>query len=176
MLSGETAKGNFPMEALEMMSNACREAEKAIDYENPFKELRRLSLDGMAQESAYSKDRRSCCCRCREASELDAAAIIVMTKGGDTAKAVAKYRPSCPIVAVVANEKVANAVLLSRGVIPLLFDDKIVSNSEYAIEKATQSLTDMGIYSESSGRRLIAITGRSGQLCDDSDRRELILL
>ena len=54
------------------------------------------------------------------AEELDAAAIIVLTTSGDTAQAVAKYRPACPILAIVVSEATANRLVLSRGVIPLL--------------------------------------------------------
>jgi pyruvate kinase len=182
MLSGETAKGNYPNEALEMMSQICREAEVAIDYRGLFLDLRR-SIDKMQKDEKSSFDRRldALATSCVIASEeLNAKAIIVLTKSGDTAMAVAKYRPKCPILAVVSSEVIANRVLLSRGIIPLLLSDEEIESQELAMECALEALQDMGLYDSNTavpgeGQKLVAVTGSGGGFCSD-EIRQLILM
>jgi len=166
MLSGETAKGDYPNEALEMMSQICREAEVAIDYRGLFLDLRR-SIHALHKDGRSDFDHRldALATSCVVASEeLAANAIIVLTKSGDTAMAVAKYRPRCPILAVVSSEVVANKVLLSRGVIPLLLTEKELDSQEAAMESALAALQDMGLYDKDTavpgeGQKLVAVTG-----------------
>nr|AAI54327.1 Pyruvate kinase, liver and RBC [Danio rerio] len=115
MLSGETAKGHFPVEAVAMMHSICREAEAAIFHQQLFEELRRLtplSSDPTevtaigAVESSYK------CC---------AGAIIILTTSGRSAQLLSRYRPRCPIIAVTRNAQVARQSQLLRGVFPALF-------------------------------------------------------
>ena len=109
-----------------------------------------------------------------------------MTKSGDTAMAVAKYRPQCPILAVVSSEVVANKVLLSRGVIPLLLSDDSMLDTDTAMSQALDALQDMGLTSEGEDtgttgttgtgtHKLVAITGSGGGFCSD-EIRQLILM
>ena len=181
MLSGETAKGNYPNEALEMMSKICREAEVAIDYRSLFLDLRKATR-ALQNEQTTDGDHRldalatSCVVA---ADELNAKAIIVLTSTGDTAMAVAKYRPKCPILAVVSSEVVANKVLLARGVIPLLLSEDNTSSTDTAMSQALAALEDMGLTEEDGGcdgnRKLVAVTGGGGGFCSDNVR-QLILL
>merc|ERR1712137_1073209 len=85
MLSGETAKGCYPIEAVTMMANICREAETAIFRAPLFNSLRSLTKNPSIGES------------------IACSAIIVLTISGSTARLVAKYRPDCPIIAVTRN-------------------------------------------------------------------------
>lgn len=89
MLSGETASGKYPVEALETMASIAEHVECSIDYWKTFAE----------QEIVHSRNvglaiSRACC---TTAMELDAKAIVTVTNRGITAKAVARYRPGCPI-------------------------------------------------------------------------------
>jgi len=181
MLSGETAKGSYPNEALEMMSKICREAEVAIDYRSLFLDLRKATLAQYKEDGKNPEDRRLDALATSTvvaADELDAKAIIVLTSTGSTAIAVAKYHPRCPIIAVVSSEQVANRVLLSRGVIPLLLSDEELLDNDSAMEAALQALDDMGLYARNTtgeGQKLVAVTGSGGGFCSD-EIRQLILM
>ncbi|KAJ9643970.1 Pyruvate kinase [Coniosporium tulheliwenetii] len=92
MLSGETAKGNYPAEAVTMMHETCLLAEVAIPYVNAFDELRKLA-------PVPCPTTETCAMAAVSASlEQNAGAILVLTTSGTTARLVSKYRPVCPII------------------------------------------------------------------------------
>ncbi|KAJ3597515.1 hypothetical protein NHX12_001038 [Muraenolepis orangiensis] len=106
MLSGETAKGLFPI---------CREAEAAIFHQRLFEELRRLtplSSDPTEVTAIGAVESSFKCC---------AGAIIVLTSTGRSAHLLSRYRPRCPIIAVTRSPQVARQSQLLRGVFPALF-------------------------------------------------------
>ncbi|WP_158736690.1 pyruvate kinase [Alteribacillus sp. YIM 98480] len=112
MLSGETAAGDYPVEAVQTMSNIAMKAESALKYENILsqrtKESSRSITNSISQSVSHT------------AYNLNAAAILTATESGYTAKIVSKYRPESPIVAVTSNEKVLRKLSLVWGVTPLL--------------------------------------------------------
>uniref|UniRef100_A0A674MVG1 Pyruvate kinase n=1 Tax=Takifugu rubripes TaxID=31033 RepID=A0A674MVG1_TAKRU len=115
MLSGETAKGTFPVEAVAMMHSICREAEAAIFHQQLFEELRRLtplSSDPTEVTAIGAVESSFKCC---------AGAIIVLTNSGRAAHLLSRYRPRCPIIAITRNPQVARQSQLLRGVFPVLF-------------------------------------------------------
>uniref|UniRef100_A0AAQ5ZHD5 Pyruvate kinase n=1 Tax=Amphiprion ocellaris TaxID=80972 RepID=A0AAQ5ZHD5_AMPOC len=115
MLSGETAKGLFPVEAVAMMHSICREAEAAIFHQQLFEELRRLtplSSDPTEVTAIGAVESSFKCC---------AGAIIVLTSGGRSAHLLSRYRPRCPIIAVTRSPQVARQSQLLRGVFPVLY-------------------------------------------------------
>lgn len=97
MLSGETAKGNYPRESVMMMHETCLLAEIAIPYVSLFDELRSLAPrpTDVAESSAMSAVSASL--------ELNAGAILVLTTSGKSARLISKYRPVCPIIMVTRN-------------------------------------------------------------------------
>lgn len=108
MLSGETASGKYPVEALETMASIAEHVECSIDYWKTFAE----------QEIVHSRNvglaiSRACC---TTAMELDAKAIVTVTNRGITAKAVARYRPGCPILALTVDERTRRLLSLVWGV------------------------------------------------------------
>uniref|UniRef100_A0A7N8XZL7 Pyruvate kinase n=1 Tax=Mastacembelus armatus TaxID=205130 RepID=A0A7N8XZL7_9TELE len=115
MLSGETAKGQFPVEAVAMMHSICREAEAAIFHQQLFEELRRLtplSSDPTEVTAIGAVESSFKCC---------AGAIIVLTTSSRSAHLLSRYRPRCPIIAVTRSPQVARQSQLLRGVFPALF-------------------------------------------------------
>ena len=97
MLSGETASGKYPIEALSTMVNTVTAAEEAIDYWGRFRERSLLPVvSGISDAITHS-----CCLT---AMDLNASAILAATRSGYTAKVISRFRPACPIVALCQNE------------------------------------------------------------------------
>ncbi|KAK3719491.1 Pyruvate kinase [Vermiconidia calcicola] len=115
MLSGETAKGNYPKEAVSMMHETCLLAEVAIPYVNAFDELKSLAPRPVPTTE-------TCAMSAVSASlEQNAGAILVLTTSGTSARLVSKYRPVCPIIMVTRNARASRYAHLYRGVYPFLF-------------------------------------------------------
>lgn len=94
MLSGETANGLYPEIAVKVMSRICQEAEASLDYGSIFKErMKNVTLPMSPLESLASS-------AVRTANKVRATLIVVLTRGGSTARLVCKYRPSVPILSV----------------------------------------------------------------------------
>ncbi len=113
MLSGETASGKYPVEALETMADTVSAAEDAIDYWGRFREQNQLA-GGSSINDAIT---HSCCLT---ALDLNAVAILAATKSGYTAKVISRFRPACPIVALCQTEQVRRQLAVSWGVHPYL--------------------------------------------------------
>ncbi|KAL7269071.1 Pyruvate kinase [Rhizina undulata] len=117
MLSGETAKGNYPMESVSMMHETCLLAETAISYAPLFNELR-----GLTPRPTQTSE--TCAIAAVSASlEQKASAIVVLSTSGSTARLVSKYRPNCPVLMITRNPKAARYSHLYRGVYPFLFPE-----------------------------------------------------
>lgn len=108
MLSGETAVGRFPIEAVETMSRIARFAEANLDFGRILEEHGNRMEKTVTDAISYAT--------CHTAHELGADAIITSTQSGHTARMVAKYRPKAPIVAVSSRRYVAGQLTLTWGV------------------------------------------------------------
>ena len=115
MLSGETANGQYPIEAVQTMTRIAQRAELDIDYINRFQ---RTEMHGADVTNAISH------ATCTTAVDLKAAAIITVTMSGFTAEMIARYKPNCPIVACSMDERVCRQVNMLWGVRPLHIDRK----------------------------------------------------
>ena len=112
MLSGETASGKYPLEALAAMDGIVTEAEGAVDYWREFLENR------LAVSSSINDAITHTCCL--TAMDLDAKAILAATNSGHTARMIARFRPACPVAALTTFEKIRRQLALYWGVIPYL--------------------------------------------------------
>ncbi|THY70146.1 pyruvate kinase [Aureobasidium pullulans] len=118
MLSGETAKGNYPKEAVTIMHETCLLAEVAIPYVNAFDELRRLAPIPVPTTE-------SCAMAAVSTSlEQNAGAILVLSTSGNTARLISKYRPVCPIIMVSRNSRATRYSHLYRGVWPFHYPEE----------------------------------------------------
>lgn len=113
MLSGETASGKYPIEAVNAMVATVTAAEAAIDYWGRFRE-KSAALDCSAISNAITH------ASCMTAMDLDAKAILAPTESGYTPKVISRFRPACPIVALCQSEKVRRQLSISWGVISFL--------------------------------------------------------
>jgi len=115
MLSGETAKGEYPDTCVKMMAKICIEAESCMWAERSFEEMihatKDLKVTDITTTSTLSAVLASYQCK--------AAAIVVLTTSGKTARRLAKYKPRCPIITVTRSEQLARQMQLFRGCIPL---------------------------------------------------------
>uniref|UniRef100_A0A3Q2CMB5 Pyruvate kinase n=3 Tax=Cyprinodon variegatus TaxID=28743 RepID=A0A3Q2CMB5_CYPVA len=115
MLSGETAKGDYPLEAVRTQHMIAREAEAAMFHRQMFEELRRtshLTRDPTESVAIGAVEASFKCC---------ASAIIVLTKTGRSAYLLSRYRPRAPIIAVTRCGMTARQSHLYRGVYPVLY-------------------------------------------------------
>jgi pyruvate kinase len=104
MLSGETANGEFPNDAVKMMAATCLEAESLIDYDAQYDHIRHKMLENGVVLSPSESIASSAV---KTARDLDAKLIVVFTETGNTARLIAKYRPSRPILALTSHEDTA---------------------------------------------------------------------
>jgi len=116
MLSGETAGGQFPIEAVTIMRRIVEEAESTLDYNAVYTKRR---LDTIAKGSNMSVAETACSTAVKTAYDVAAAAIIVLTKTGDAARLISKYRPGAPILCGSTQDWVLRQCNCMRGVIPL---------------------------------------------------------
>lgn len=111
MLSGETAFGQYPLEALETMARIAEYAEKTLLYKATIAEKKIYTKSTITDAIALSAH--------ESAKTLGADCILTATQSGYTARKISKYKPLIPVVAVTTNHKVVNQLALSYGVIPL---------------------------------------------------------
>ena len=116
MLSGETANGAYPVQALKTMSRIAERAERAIDYKTRFRTHTPYSNPGITDAICHST--------CSTAYDLDAKAIVVVTQSGFSARMISRYRPGCMIIGCAINDKVCRQLNLSWGVKPLLLGEE----------------------------------------------------
>ncbi len=130
MLSGETAAGKYPVEALKTMIRIAERAENDIDYVKRF--LNRDSILNPDITSAISH------ATCTTAIDLGAAAIVTVTKSGKTARMISKYRPKCPIIGCTPVEKVSRQLNMSWGVCPIVIpeEDNTEDLFDHSVEAA----------------------------------------
>ncbi|KAJ1939466.1 Pyruvate kinase, partial [Linderina pennispora] len=137
MLSGETAKGNYPLHAVRMMSDISLLAESAIAYPPLFNEIRAATSYPITTTEA------TCSSAVNAALEQNAKAIICITTTGTSARLLSKYRPSIPILVVTRDYHTARHVHLSRGCYPFLYEKDKPEASANASEARDQWQADV---------------------------------
>ena len=134
MLSGESAAGLYPVEAVKTMARIAERTEKDIDYATRMK--RRVNNISSDVTTAISH------ATCTTAEDLNAAAIITVTMSGFTAGMISRYKPGCPIIACAVNPRVCRQLNLSWGVVPILIEKE--ENAEDLFEQATHAVEKAG--------------------------------
>ncbi|RBP93882.1 pyruvate kinase [Cytobacillus firmus] len=135
MLSGETAAGSYPVEAVQTMHNIASRAESALDHKeilsNRSKDNEHNITDAIGQSVAHT------------ALNLDVNAIITPTESGHTARMISKYRPKAPIVAVTSNDYVSRRLSLTWGVYPQI--GQKASTTDDMLDIAVEESVNSGI-------------------------------
>ena len=111
MLSGETAAGRYPLEAVAMMNRIVRAVEPSLTYHQ------------VGREPAGTMGPILSHAACDIAEDLQASAIAVPTQSGSTARQVSRYRPRRPVLAVSSEPRVLQQLALDWAVVPLLMEE-----------------------------------------------------
>lgn len=124
MLSGETAAGDFPVEAVKTMALIAETTENNINYKARFSARRTETNGNIVEAIAHAT--------VTTAHDLNARAIITVSLGGQTARLISKYRPDCPIISCTMSEVVCRQMNMSWGVIPYIIDEKKSTDELFA--------------------------------------------
>ncbi len=133
MLSGESAAGKYPVEAVMTMARIAERAERDIDYGGRMKKNDSDQKADITTAISHAT--------CTTAMDLNAAAIITVTMSGFTAGMISRYKPGCTIIGCSVNPRVCRQLNLSWGVMPLLIEkeetaDDLFEEASRAAEKA----------------------------------------
>lgn len=133
MLSGETAAGLYPIEALKTMVKIAERTENDIDYDQRFRERATEHKPDVTNAISHAT--------CTTAMDLNASAIITVTKSGSTAYMISKYRPGAPIIGGSTEDRVCRQMNLSWGVIPVKVQEMVNTDDlfEHAVDCAMKS-------------------------------------
>ena len=148
MLSGETAAGKFPVDAVKMMAAIAAEAEK-ISSDNYERINNLLPEVGNAIEEVMAH------AACEAAMNVEARAIVPFTHSGNTALHISKYHPPTPVFALTPREATCRRLSLSWGVTPILVKD--IRNTDEMIAMAEKTLKELGI--AKSGDVIVIVAG-----------------
>lgn len=128
MLSGETAAGLYPVEALQTMAAIAESTENDINYVEIFRKRDIPERPDVTSAISHAT--------CTTAHDLGAVAIMTVSKTGQTARMISKFRPNCPIISGTTEPKVERQMNLSWGVIPILIEEK--DNTDDLFEHVVQ--------------------------------------
>ena len=134
MLSGETAAGDYPVEALKTMSAIAERTEQEGHY------LRGRLMEPNTGKISVSD--ATAHAACLTAKDVNAAAIVTVSESGTTARLLSKYRPQQPIIACVMREQVQRQLSLSWGITPLMM--ALAHSTDELIEMSTSLAKENG--------------------------------
>ena len=127
MLSGESANGDYPVEAVATMAKIAEETEKTLEYKVAVSHAKSHvpAIAGVISRAASNA-----------ANELNASAVITSTQTGATARRISQCRPECPIIAVTSDVVVARQLSFAWGVYAVLADK--MATTDEMLEKSVQ--------------------------------------
>jgi pyruvate kinase len=151
MLSGETAKGRYPVEAVRTMAKLALKAEASLrdygDLQQILPRVTEIVTDAVAQAAVNM------------ARDLQAAAILTLTASGRTSRSISKYRPDCPILAITRSEQVTRKLALNWGVLAVPFAGE--GDDESQVRFGVERVRTLGL--ASPGDVVIVTAGISGE-------------
>ena len=132
MLSGETAVGKYPLQALTTLATIALRAEASLNEYGYLQKIKPSPANVVTQAIGQAS--------VSMATNLKAVAIISLTESGFTSRLVSKYRPDCSILAITSSPRVARKLSMNWGVIPLLYEGEASDDAriEFVISKIKQ--------------------------------------
>ena len=147
MLSGETAIGKYPLQAVNMMNKIALSTEDVLPYEEILRQRREAMSHTIADAISHAA--------CYTAMDINAKAIICCTQSGYTARMVAKYRPRPLIIAITPLETTYRRLALSWSVLPLKTDQ--MTDTDDMMKKAIIAAKEAGLVNE--GENIVITAG-----------------
>jgi len=135
MLSGETAKGEYPREAFSVMAEVCKEAEAALFYRMLVLDLEAVTKLPMDPSDSVAK------AIVEAATCAEAKLIICQTRSGESARLISKHRPRCPILVLASDAHIGAALNLHRGCVPFVCPPELADASGKEEERFFVALT-----------------------------------
>jgi pyruvate kinase len=151
MLSGETAVGKYPLEAVKTLATIAMRAESSLSEYGYLQKIKPSPANVVTQAVGQAS--------VVMAANLKAAAIISLTETGFSARLISRHRPDCPILAITSSQLVARKLCMNWGVIPVLYqgEPSDLARIDFAINKARE------IAYADSGNTLIVTAGHHQQ-------------
>ncbi|CEL92797.1 unnamed protein product [Vitrella brassicaformis CCMP3155] len=164
MLSGETAGGDFPLEAVQTMAKVCLESESCIDYPALFRALHMSVVRPVTTPEAV------CSAAVETATDIEASLIIALTETGYTARLIAKYRPPQLVLALSASESTVKHLQVHRGCLCL----KVPSfqGTDHVIRNALEAAKEMGLVVP--GNSVVAVHGMKEEVAGSSNLMKVV--
>jgi len=160
MLSGESAKGEYPLICVKTMAAIAREAEACYRNEWVFTEQLKAEF-GLGMSTKADPSTATAISAVMASFTTKAAAIIVLTHSGQTAWLTAKYRPHCPVLAVSRGEKECRQMQLYRGIFPLVYKQPPMGDHGKEVEERVKYAVEFGRKSKMilAGDNVVVVSG-----------------
>jgi pyruvate kinase len=165
MLSGECANGDYPINAVSIMSKICVEAEKTINYKRMFNDIKNYTPVPVSTAEAVAS---AMCSAVLDQSDISL--IIVLTESGKLARLVSKYRPEVQILACSINAHVVQQMNSMRGVIG--FKLATFQGQENVIQQIIASAKQMNL--AKPGSKIAVIHGTQEDTPDESNQMKIL--
>merc|ERR1719188_2563550 len=169
MLSGETAAGAFPLNAVTIMRRICEEAEAVVEYSSLFQNLRQVTMQKYKTVTGVES---VCSSAVKATIDANCPLIVVLTETGHTARVIAKYRPRAPVLAITASDTTARQLQCVRGVVPMLTASFVGTDS--VIAKALARAKGEGM--AKSGDCVVAVHGQREECPGHSNLLKMVVV
>jgi len=169
MLSGETAAGAFPINAVTIMRKICETAEQVLKYETAYQHIRQAMVHRFGKMAGVES---VCSSAVKTSLDADSPLIIALTETGHTAQIIAKYRPKCPILAITASETTSRQLLVVRGVVPMLTASFVGTDS--VIQKALVKAKEDGMVAP--GQIVVCVHGQREECAGASNLMKMVVV
>jgi len=169
MLSGETAAGSFPLQAVTIMRRICEEAESVVEYDSLYLSLRQGVLNKFNCMSAVES---ICSSAVKATIDANSPLIVALTETGHTAQIIAKYRPKATILAISASETSVRQMQTIRGVVAMLTASFVGTDS--VIQKALARAKADGIVK--SGDCVVCVHGQREECPGHSNLLKMVVV
>lgn len=158
MLSGETANGEHPVDAVKIMARTCCEAESALNFDGLYQAVRNSTLNRYGKLNTSESIASSAV---KTAIDTDAKAIIVCSESGATATQVAKFRPGMPIIVLTSSDRTARqAYGVLKGCKSKLMSS--LADTDFLVSETIAELRKDG--TASSGDPIVIVHGHSANI------------
>ena len=167
MLSGECANGDYPINAVSIMSKICVEAEKTINYKRVFNDIKMYTPNPVSTAEAVAS---AVCAAVLD--QKDISLIVVLTESGKLAKLVSKYRPEVNILACSINAHAVRQMNTMRGVVG--FKIPTFQGTDNVIQFVITEAKKMGM--TKAGSKVAVIHGTNEETPDESNIMKILTI